>query len=146
MSYKNYKVNLIEDWEMSLAVPEENVLEGVMSCFNRVIRTDGIINIDVGDLWALFYDKGTVCTDYEKVLKVTELQEAAAKLLGNLQKNAEKELSNVLLVIVGNVGFTEAMQAASLVQEQVGENANIVFGIFDAVAENGAVEIMLAAV
>ena len=148
MSYENYtmKINDGQDWEMSLAVPEENVLERVKSCFDRIIRTDGIISIDAGDLRALFYDKGTVWADCIKIPTETGLQEAAVKLLRSLQKNEEKELSNVLLVLVGDIGFTEAMEAASLVQELVGENASIVFGIFDNDVEAGTVEVMIAAV
>ena len=148
MNYNNYtmKASDRQDWEMTLAAPEEAVLEQAVFCFDRMLLADGIINIDETDLATLFYDKGTVWTDCVKVLVGAELQDAAAKLLKKLQENAERELSNVLLVIVGDVSFTDAAEAASLVQEQVADNANVVFGIFDNNVEAGTIEVMIAAV
>ena len=148
MNYMNYtmKVSDGQDWEMTLAAPEEAVLKQAVSCFDRMLVADGIINIDASDLITMFKDKGTVWTDCIKVPEGAGLQDAAVKLLGRLQEHAEKELSNVLLVIVGDIGFTDAIEVASLVQEQVEDNANIVFGIFDKDVEAGVVEVMLAVV
>lgn len=148
MNYGKYtvKTSNMQDWEMKLAAQEESVLEHVRSFFDRMLRADGMINVDEMDLITMFYNKGEVMSGYVKVSEGALLSEDTAKLLEGLQKSAGKKLSNVLFVVAGDVEFLEATEAAVLIEEQLGEDVNIVFGIFEDSMEAGTVEIMMAGV
>ena len=145
MNYGKYtvKTSNMQDWEMKLAAQEESVLEHVRGFFDRMLRADGMINVDEIDLITMFYNKGEVMSGYVKVSEGALLSKETAKLLEELQKSAGKKLSNVLFVVAGDVEFLEATEAATLISEQLGENVNIVFGIFE---EERGIEVMIAAV
>ena len=125
---------LLEIVDRRTSMPEafkkaDEVLQQGIQGITDLINGTGLINLDFADVQTVMKDKGMAhigigygagddkCMDAIK-------QAISSPLLETTIENA----SNIILNIAGDVGLMEANEAATLVQQLAGENANIIFG------------------
>ena len=107
----------------------DEVLQQAVQGITDLINVPGLINLDFADVQTVMIDKGVAHVGIgsgkgdEKALDAVK-QACASPLLETSIEGA----TDVIINISGDISLIEANEAASYVQELVGENSNIIFG------------------
>jgi len=107
----------------------DEVLQQGVQGITDLINVPGLINLDFADVQTVMKDKGVahigigVGKGDDKCLDAVN-QAITSPLLETTIQGA----SHVIINISGDISLIEANEAASMVQELAGENANIIFG------------------
>ena len=107
----------------------DEVLQQGVQGITDMIYNPGLINVDFADIQTVMRDKGIAHIGIgagrgdDKALEAVK-QAVASPLLETTIAGA----SHVIINVSGDISLIDANEAASYVQEQVGEDANVIFG------------------
>ena len=94
-----------------------------------MINVPGLINLDFADVSAVMKDKGIAHVGIGKAKGDDKAIEAVKIAISSpLLESTIEGATDVIINISGDISLIEANDAASYVEELVGENANIIFG------------------
>ena len=142
---------LLEIVDRRTTMPEalkkaDEVLQQSVQGITDLINVPALINLDFADVQTVMTEKGIAhigigrATGDDKALEAVK-QAVASPLLETTIEGA----SDVIINISGDIGLVEANEAASYVQEMVGESANIIFGArYDESCQDEAVITVIA--
>lgn len=108
----------------------DEVLQQAVQGITDLINRPGLINLDFADVQTVMTNKGVAhigigtATGDDKAVEAVQ-QAVTSPLLETTIEGA----THVIINISGDVGLTEASEAAGYVQDLAGENANIIFGV-----------------
>lgn len=109
-----------------------DVLSQSVTGISDIITKPGHINVDFADVRAIMKDMGLAIMGTAKAVGENRAEQAALKAISSpvLENMSIKGSRGVLLNITGgtSLGLHEISQAASIIYEQVDENANIILG------------------
>lgn len=109
-----------------------NVLCQSVKGISQIITSPGHINVDFADVKAIMKDTGIAVMGSGKASGENRAQEAALSAICSplLENMSVEGATGVLINITGskNLGLHEIGQAASIIHEQVSEDANIILG------------------
>lgn len=109
-----------------------DVLSQSVTGISDIITKPGHINVDFADVRAIMKDMGLAIMGTAKAAGENRAEQAALKAISSpvLENMSIKGSRGVLLNITGgtSLGLHEISQAASIIYEQVDENANIILG------------------
>ena len=125
---------LLEIVDRRTTMPEalkkaDEVLQQAVQGITDLINVPGLINLDFADVKTVMVDKGVAhigigsATGDDKAIEAVK-QAVASPLLETTIAGA----SHVIINVSGDISLIDANEAASYVQEQVGEDANVIFG------------------
>ena len=116
----------------------KNAMEGIDALKSAVdtlivitdlINVPGLINLDFADVSAVMKDKGIAHVGIGKAKGDDKAIEAVKIAISSpLLESTIEGATDVIINISGDISLIEANDAASYVEELVGENANIIFG------------------
>ncbi len=125
---------LLEIVDRRTTMPEalkkaDEVLQQAVQGITDLINVPALINLDFADIQTVMTDKGIAhigighAKGDDKAIEAVK-QAVSSPLLETVIEGA----SHVIINISGDISLIEANEAASYVQEMVGEDANIIFG------------------
>ena len=135
---------LLEIVDRRTTMPEalkkaDEVLQQSVQGITDLINVPGLINLDFADVQTVMTDKGIAHIGIGKAKgddKAIEAVKQAVSIEG---------ASHVIINISGDISLIEANEAASYVQELVGDDANIIFGaMYDENAQDEATITVIA--
>jgi len=131
----NEKLMTLADEEMTFVEAfrkADEVLYQAVRGISDLITLDGIVNVDFADVTTVMRGMGralmgTGCAKGEGRAKIAAQQAVTSPLLDNISVHGA---TGVLINVVGgaDMRMREIQEAASLIQEQAHEDANIIFG------------------
>ena len=125
---------LLEIVEKKTSLPEalkkaDEVLQQSVQGITDLINVPGLINLDFADVSAVMKDKGIAHVGIGKAKGDDKAIEAVKIAISSpLLESTIEGATDVIINISGDISLIEANDAASSVEELVGENANIIFG------------------
>ena len=125
---------LLEIVEKKTSLPEalkkaDEVLQQSVQGITDLINVPGLINLDFADVSAVMKDKGVAHVGIGKAKGDDKAIEAVKTAISSpLLESTIEGATDVIINISGDISLIEANDAASYVEELVGENANIIFG------------------
>lgn len=125
---------LLEIVEKKTSLPEalkkaDEVLQQSVQGITDLINVPGLINLDFADVSAVMKDKGIAHVGIGKAKGDDKAIEAVKIAISSpLLESTIEGATDVIINISGDISLIEANDAASYVEELVGENANIIFG------------------
>ena len=125
---------LLEIVEKKTSLPEalkkaDEVLQQSVQGITDLINVPGLINLDFADVSAVMKDKGVAHVGIGKAKGDDKAIEAVKTAISSpLLESTIEGATDVIINISGDISLIEANDAASYVEERVGENANIIFG------------------
>ena len=111
-----------------------------------LINVPGLINLDFADVQTVMTDKGIAHIGIGKAKGDDKAIEAVKQAVSSpLLETSIEGASHVIINISGDISLIEANEAASYVQELVGDDANIIFGaMYDENAQDEATITVIA--
>ncbi len=110
----------------------DNVLYSGVRSITDLMMMPGLINLDFADVKSIMQDKGKAIMGTGEASGENRAQEAAKQALSNplLDDCSMRGAKGVLINITGGDDITlmEIDEAASIIKEEVDDNANIIFG------------------
>lgn len=125
---------LLEIVEKKTSLPDalkkaDEVLQQSVQGITDLINVPGLINLDFADVSAVMKDKGIAHVGIGKAKGDDKAIEAVKIAISSpLLESTIEGATDVIINISGDISLIEANDAASYVEELVGENANIIFG------------------
>ena len=125
---------LLEIVEKKTSLPDalkkaDEVLQQSVQGITDLINVPGLINLDFADVSAVMKDKGIAHVGIGKAKGDDKAIEAVKIAISPpLLESTIEGATDVIINISGDISLIEANDAASYVEELVGENANIIFG------------------
>ena len=125
---------LLEIVEKKTSLPDalkkaDEVLQQSVQGITDLINVPGLINLDFADVSSVMKDKGIAHVGIGKAKGDDKAIEAVkAAISSPLLESTIEGATDVIINISGDISLIEANDAASYVEELVGENANIIFG------------------
>ena len=125
---------LLEIVEKKTSLPDalkkaDEVLQQSVQGITDLINVPGLINLDFADVSAVMKDKGIAHVGIGKAKGDDKAIEAVKIAISSpLLESTIEGATDVIINISGDSSLIEANDAASYVEELVGENANIIFG------------------
>ena len=125
---------LLEIVEKKTSLPEalkkaDEVMQQSVQGITDLINVPGLINLDFADVSAVMKDKGIAHVGIGKAKGDDKAIEAVKIAISSpLLESTIEGATDVIINISGDISLIEANDAASYVEELVGENANIIFG------------------
>ena len=126
---------LLEIVDRRTSIPEalkkaDEVLQQAVQGITDLINVPGLISLDFADIQTVMKDKGIAHIGIGKASGDDKAIEAVKMAVASpLLETTIEGASHVIINISGDIGLMEANDAASYVQELVGDNANIIFGV-----------------
>lgn len=112
----------------ALKKADEVLLQSVTG-ITDLINLPGIINLDFADVQTVMRDKGVAHIGIGKAKGDDKALDAVKQAVASpLLETSIEGASDVIISVSGDIGLIEASEAASFVEELVGENANVIFG------------------
>ncbi len=112
----------------ALKKADEVLLQSVTG-ITDLINLPGIINLDFADVQTVMRDKGIAHIGIGKAKGDDKALDAVKQAVASpLLETSIEGASDVIISVSGDIGLIEASEAASFVEELVGENANVIFG------------------
>ncbi|MCR4605013.1 MAG: cell division protein FtsZ [Eubacterium sp.] len=107
----------------------DEVLQQGVQAITDLINTTALINLDFADVVTVMKDKGIAHIGIGTGRGDEKAQEAVMQAVSSpLLETSIAGATHVILNISGDISLIEAQEAATYVQQQVGEDANIIFG------------------
>lgn len=107
----------------------DQVLQQGVQGITDLINVPGLINLDFADVQTVMKDKGIAHIGIGESAGDDKCLEAVKQAIASpLLETTIEGASDVILNISGDVSLIEANEAATFVQELVGESSNIIFG------------------
>ena len=107
----------------------DEVLQQSVQGITDLINVPGLINLDFADVSAVMKDKGVAHVGIGRAKGDDKAIEAVKTAISSpLLESTIEGATDVIINISGDISLIEANDAASYVEELVGENANIIFG------------------
>ena len=125
---------LLEIVEKKTSLPDalkkaDEVLQQSVQGITDLINVPGFINLDFADVSAVMKDKGVAHVGIGRAKGDDKAIEAVKTAISSpLLESTIEGATDVIINISGDISLIEANDAASYVEELVGENANIIFG------------------
>lgn len=125
---------LLEIVEKKTSLPDalkkaDEVLQQSVQGITDLINVPGLINLDFADVSSVMKDKGIAHVGIGKAKGDDKAIEAVKTAISSpLLESTIEGATDVIINISGDISLIEANDAASYVEELVGENANIIFG------------------
>lgn len=125
---------LLEIVDRRTTMPEalkkaDEVLQQSVQGITDLINVPGLINLDFADVQTVMTDKGIAHIGIGKAKGDDKAIEAVKQAVSSpLLETSIEGASHVIINISGDISLIEANEAASYVQELVGDDANIIFG------------------
>ena len=125
---------LLEIVEKKTSLPDalkkaDEVLQQSVQGITDLINVPGLINLDFADVSAVMKDKGVAHVGIGRAKGDDKAIEAVKTAISSpLLESTIEGATDVIINISGDISLIEANDAASYVEELVGENANIIFG------------------
>ena len=125
---------LLEIVEKKTSLPDalkkaDEVLQQSVQGITDLINVPGLINLDFADVSAVMKDKGVAYVGIGRAKGDDKAIEAVKTAISSpLLESTIEGATDVIINISGDISLIEANDAASYVEELVGENANIIFG------------------
>ena len=125
---------LLEIVEKKTSLPDalkkaDEVLQQSVQGITDLINVPGLINLDFADVSAVMKDKGIAHVGIGKAKGDDKAIEAVKIAISSpLLESTIEGATDVIINMSGDISLIEANDAASYVEELVGENANIIFG------------------
>ena len=125
---------LLEIVEKKTSLPDalkkaDEVLQQSVQGITELINVPGLINLDFADVSAVMKDKGVAHVGIGRAKGDDKAIEAVKTAISSpLLESTIEGATDVIINISGDISLIEANDAASYVEELVGENANIIFG------------------
>ena len=142
---------LLEIVDRRTTMPEalkkaDEILQQAVQGITDLINVPALINLDFADVQTVMTDKGIAHIGIGKAKGDDKALEAVKQAVSSpLLETTIEGASHVIINISGDIGLIEANEAASYVQEMVGESANIIFGArYDDQAQDEAVITVIA--
>lgn len=129
---------LLEIVDRRTSMPEalkkaDEVLQQAVQGITDLINLPALINLDFADVQTVMTDKGIAHIGIGTAKGDDKALEAVKQAITSpLLETTIAGASHVIINISGDVSLIEADEAANLVKDQVGEDANVIFGaVFD---------------
>ena len=107
----------------------DEVLQQSVQGITDLINVPALINLDFADVQTVMTEKGIAHIGIGRASGDDKALEAVKEAVSSpLLDTTIEGASDVIINISGDIGLIEANEAASYVQEMVGESANIIFG------------------
>ena len=107
----------------------DEVLQQSVQGITDLINVPGLINLDFADVSAVMKDKGVAHVGIGRAKGDDKAIEAVKTAISSpLLESTIEGATDVIINISGDISLVEANDAASYVEDLVGENANIIFG------------------
>lgn len=142
---------LLEIVDRRTTMPEalkkaDEVLQQSVQGITDLINVPGLINLDFADVQTVMTDKGIAHIGIGKAKGDDKAIEAVKQAVSSpLLETSIEGASHVIINISGDISLIEANEAASFVQELVGDDANIIFGaMYDENAQDEATITVIA--
>ena len=142
---------LLEIVDRRTTMPEalkkaDEVLQQSVQGITDLINVPGLINLDFADVQTVMTDKGIAHIGIGKAKGDDKAIEAVKQAVSSpLLETSIEGASHVIINISGDISLIEANEAASYVQELVGDDANIIFGaMYDENAQDEATITVIA--
>ena len=125
---------LLEIVEKKTSLPDalkkaDEVLQQSVQGITDLINVPGLINLDFADVSAVMKDKGVAHVGIGRAKGDDKAIEAVKTAISSpLLESTIEGATDVIINISGDISLIEANDAASYVEELVGENANIILG------------------
>ena len=125
---------LLEIVEKKTSLPDalkkaDEVLQQSVQGITDLINVPGLINLDFADVSAVMKDKGVAHVGIGRAKGDDKAIEAVKTAISSpLLESTIEGATDVIINISGDISLIAANDAASYVEELVGENANIIFG------------------
>ena len=112
----------------------DEVLQQAVQGITDLINLPALINLDFADVQTVMTDKGIAHIGIGEARGDDKAMEAVQQAVSSpLLETTIKGATHVIINISGDISLMDANDAASYVQEQVGEDANVIFGaMYDA--------------
>ena len=130
---------LLEIVDRRTTMPEalkkaDEVLQQAVQGITDLINLPALINLDFADVQTVMTDKGIAHIGIGTARGDDKAMEAVKQAITSpLLETTIQGASHVIINISGDISLIDANEAASFVQEQVGEDANVIFGaMYDA--------------
>ncbi len=130
---------LLEIVDRRTTMPEalkkaDEVLQQAVQGITDLINLPALINLDFADVQTVMTDKGIAHIGIGTARGDDKALEAVKQAITSpLLETTIAGATHVIINISGDISLIDANEAASFVQEQVGEDANIIFGaVYDA--------------
>ncbi len=142
---------LLEIVDRRTTMPEalkkaDEVLQQSVQGITDLINVPGLINLDFADVQTVMTDKGIAHIGIGKAKGDDKAIEAVKQAVSSpLLETSIEGASHVIINISGDISLIEANEAATYVQELVGDDANIIFGaMYDENAQDEAIITVIA--
>ena len=125
---------LLEIVEKKTSLPDalkkaDEVMQQSVQGITDLINVPGLSNLDFADVSAVMKDKGVAHVGIGRAKGDDKAIEAVKTAISSpLLESTIEGATDVIINISGDISLIEANDAASYVEELVGENANIIFG------------------
>lgn len=125
---------LLEIVDRRTSIPEafrkvDEVLQQAVQGITDLINVPGLINLDFADVQTVMTDKGIAHIGIGQATGDDKAMEAVKQAVQSpLLETDIKGASHVIINISGDISLIEANDAATYIQELVGDDANIIFG------------------
>ncbi|MDO4295824.1 MAG: cell division protein FtsZ [bacterium] len=136
---------LLEIVDRRTTMPEalkkaDEVLQQAVQGITDLINVPGLINLDFADIQTVMTDKGIAHIGIGHAKGDDKATEAVKQAVSSpLLETSIQGASHVIINISGDISLVEANDAASFVQQMVGDDANIIFGaMYDENAQDEA--------
>jgi len=107
----------------------DEVLQQGVQGITDLINVSGLINLDFADVQTVMKDKGVAHIGIGTATGEDKCMQAIQKAISSpLLETTIEGATNVIINISGDISLLEASDAATVVQEMAGENANVIFG------------------
>ena len=107
----------------------DEVLQQSVQGITDLINVPGLMNLDFADVSAVMKDKGVAHVGIGRAKGDDKAIEAGKTAISSpLLESTIEGATDVIINISGDISLVEANDAASYVEDLVGENANIIFG------------------
>ena len=107
----------------------DEVLQQAVQGITDLINVPGLINLDFADVKTVMSDKGIAHIGIGTARGDDKALEAVKQAITSpLLETTIAGASHVIINVSGDISLIDANEAASYVQEQVGEDANVIFG------------------
>ena len=130
---------LLEIVDRRTTMPEalkkaDEVLQQAVQGITDLINLPALINLDFADVQTVMTDKGIAHIGIGTARGDDKALEAVKQAITSpLLETTISGASHVIINVSGDISLIDANEAASFVQEQVGEEANVIFGaMYDA--------------
>lgn len=130
---------LLEIVDRRTTMPEalkkaDEVLQQAVQGITDLINLPALINLDFADVQTVMTDKGIAHIGIGTARGDDKALEAVKQAITSpLLETTIEGASHVIINVSGDISLIDANEAASFVQEQVGEEANVIFGaMYDA--------------